>query len=420
MKAPPNPDNELQRLDALYQCLILDTAPDERFDRITRLCQTLLECPICVVSLVDAERQWFKSIYGLDARETSRTISFCGHAILCDGIMEVSDARQDDRFFDNPLVAGFPNIVFYAGAPVTTARGYAVGTLCVIDHKPRRLDAEQRRILLDLSHWVADLIQLGSTLRDSRTLVDDVIQAKELEKIKDELIAVVSHELRTPLTSVIGALGLIKRQLQKEGATGRYGELFEIAYSNSFRLNMLVNDLLDIEKLMAGKMAFRIEPLALADLLQQAVQENKSYADQYAVRLQLSPLTEDFWVAVDRLRFQQVLSNLISNAVKFSPKAATVEITATRQQDSVRIAVRDHGPGIPQEYQSRIFQKFSQADTSASRKKEGTGLGLAISRELVERMDGAIGFESELGRGTTFFINFPLHGDGKVNAEVPL
>lgn len=418
MKAPTNPENELQRLDALYQCLILDTAPDERFDRITRLCQTLLDCPICVVSLVDAERQWFKSIYGLDVRETSRTISFCGHAILGDGIMEVPDARQDERFVDNPLVAGFPNIVFYAGAPVTTAQGFAVGTLCVIDHKPRRLDAEQRRILLDLSHWVADLIQLSSTLRDSKTLVDDVIHTKELEKIKNELIAVVSHELRTPLTSVIGALGLIKRQLQKEGATGRYGGLFEIAYNNSFRLNMLVNDLLDIEKLVAGKMAFRIEPLALGDLLQQAVQENSSYADQYAVRLQLEPLAEDFWVAVDGLRFQQVLSNLISNAVKFSPKAATVTIGVTRQQDSVRISVKDYGPGIPLEFQSRIFQKFSQADTSASRKKEGTGLGLAISRELVERMDGAIGFESRPGGGTIFFITFPLGRHGEFPVEV--
>jgi PAS domain S-box-containing protein len=520
MRTFPLPANELQRLKALYQYMILDTAPEERFDRVTRLCQKLLGCPIAAISLVDTDRVWHKSAIGFEICAVPREDSFCSYTILGEEVLEVEDARCDERFADYPTVSGSPNVIFYAGAPLFTAEGFAMGALCVVDHKPRRLSAEQRRILVDFASWVADLIRLGRALRDSRALVEnqtllhslfdmapvgialldpvggrflegnpelramlgysaeevrslnikaitpesfhqaeenleqpretggrcgpyesqltcksgrlldvsinkvgvrditgnnliwaivrDVSQTKELERIKNELIAVVSHELRTPLTSITGALGLIKRRLSREGGSGRYGELFDIAYNNCFRLNMLVNDLLDIEKLMAGKMAFRIEILSLADLLQQTLQENKSYADQYSVRLQLEPLLENFYVAVDGLRFQQILSNLISNAVKFSPPNATVEIAARRQGDSARITVKDWGSGIPLEYQNRVFQKFSQADPSPGTKKEGTGLGLAISRELVERMDGAIGFESVSDQGTTFFITLPL------------
>lgn len=239
------------------------------------------------------------------------------------------------------------------------------------------------------------------------TIVQNISEQKQLEKMKSELIAVVSHELRTPLTSIIGALGLLRRSLEKEAVPGRFRDLVDIAFNNGHRLNMLINDLLDMEKLMAGKMAFKVEVLSVADLLEQARRENSAYAQQYDVHLVLAENSQPCFVAVDRLRFQQVASNLLSNAVKFSPTGGEVVMSWSLQADSVRIEVIDRGCGIPAEFHSRVFQRFTQVDASSTRKKEGTGLGLAITRELVERMNGAIGFQSEPGIGTTFFMTFP-------------
>lgn len=261
---------------------------------------------------------------------------------------------------------------------------------------------------------VIDVGVSGARVRESNgedrvwTIVQDISQQKQLEKMKSELIAVVSHELRTPLTSIIGSLGLVRSQLEKNSSAGRLSDLMEIAYNNGHRLNMLVNDLLDMEKLMAGKIAFKMEVIPLEDLLYQAIAENQAYADTYHVRLSLQTGCMGARIAVDRLRFQQIMSNLLSNAAKFSYQGQEITISVSILGDSARIAVADRGCGIPPDFHARVFQKFSQVDSSSSRKKEGSGLGLAITRELVERMDGAIQFHSVVGEGTTFFITFPL------------
>ncbi len=154
MQAPPISEYEQQRLDGLRRLAILDTTAEERFDRITRMARNMFEVPISLISLVDEERQWFKSRCGLDAQETPRDISFCGHAILGEGIFVVEDATRDPRFADNPLVLGAPHIRFYAGCPLHIAGGYKVGTLCLIDHKPRHLDERQQSLLTDLAGMV--------------------------------------------------------------------------------------------------------------------------------------------------------------------------------------------------------------------------------------------------------------------------
>ncbi|MGY3886238.1 sensor domain-containing diguanylate cyclase [Aeromonas aquatica] len=154
MQAPAIPDYERQRLDALRRLAILDSSAEERFDRITRMARNMFEVPISLISLVDEERQWFKSRCGLDAQETPRDISFCGHAILGEEIFVVEDAARDPRFADNPLVLGAPHIRFYAGSPLHIAGGYKVGTLCLIDRQPRQLDARERSLLTDLAGMV--------------------------------------------------------------------------------------------------------------------------------------------------------------------------------------------------------------------------------------------------------------------------
>jgi GAF domain-containing protein len=172
MLAAPIPANDAQRLAALHHCELLDTVDEEAFDRITRLAQQLFSMPIVLVSLVDAERQWFKSKQGLEASETPRNVSFCGHAILGDEILYVPDSHQDPRFADNPLVTAPPHVRFYAGAPLHSPDGFAIGTLCLIDHQPRHLDAQQLRALRDLADCVENLL-----LQRQQQRMEEVLRA---------------------------------------------------------------------------------------------------------------------------------------------------------------------------------------------------------------------------------------------------
>ncbi|WP_110657694.1 ATP-binding protein [Salinicola halimionae] len=234
----------------------------------------------------------------------------------------------------------------------------------------------------------------------------DVTARKRDERLKSEFISTVSHELRTPLTSISGALGLIQG-----GALGVPPDtmrgMLATAHNNSQRLIMLINDLLDMEKLVAGKMAFQMQEQRLMPLIDQAIESNQAYADQFQARYVVTERMDRVGVNVDAMRLQQVMSNLLSNAAKFTPPNTQVEIRVEPIADRVRVSVIDNGPGIPAEFHDRIFQKFSQADASTTRKQGGTGLGLAITRELVERMRGSINFFSEAGQGACFFFELP-------------
>ena len=237
--------------------------------------------------------------------------------------------------------------------------------------------------------------------------VRDITERKRMDLMKTEFVSTVSHELRTPLTSISGALGLIAGGALGE-LSGQAKLMLDIAYKNSKRLALLINDLLDMEKLSAGKMHLDLQPQLLMPLVEQALEAVRAYGEQYQVNFELTERADDVQVRVDSGRLQQVLSNFLSNAAKFSPPGAQVEVAVRQCKNRVQVDVTDHGPGIPAEFRSRIFQKFSQADSSDTRQKGGTGLGLAISKELIERMDGLIGFDSEQGRGTRFYFCIPV------------
>ncbi|MDP3037521.1 MAG: response regulator, partial [Rhodocyclaceae bacterium] len=242
-------------------------------------------------------------------------------------------------------------------------------------------------------------------------LVRDITERKRVEQMKSEFVSTVSHELRTPLTSIAGALGLITG-----GAVGELPPpmkpLIDIAHKNSQRLIHLINDLLDMEKIAAGKMHFDMQLLALMPLVEQALEVNKGYGESRRVRFALTERVEDLEVRIDSQRLQQVMANFLSNAAKFSPEGGQVEVAVQRRGGRVRVSVRDYGPGIPDEFRTRIFEKFSQADSSDTRQKGGTGLGLAITRELIERMGGAVGYASVVGEGATFWIEVPIDKRG--------
>ena len=240
--------------------------------------------------------------------------------------------------------------------------------------------------------------------------VRDISDRKRIERLKNEFVSTVSHELRTPLTSITGALGLLHGGAMGD-MTEKVSSLIGIAYKNCQRLTLLINDLLDIEKIAAGKMQFDLKIELVLPLIQQALDANKVMAQERHIQLGIKAKLTDASIQVDAKRFIQVLSNFLSNAIKFSPAAATVMVELSLQDKWVRIAVIDQGPGIPDKFRDRLFQRFSQADASDTRQTGGTGLGLAISKELVHGMNGTIGFDSVEGAGATFYCCFALVQD---------
>ncbi|EME68831.1 histidine kinase [Paramagnetospirillum caucaseum] len=237
--------------------------------------------------------------------------------------------------------------------------------------------------------------------------VHDISERKKIDRMKADFISTVSHELRTPLTAIRGSLSLVNT-----GVLGDFPaeirELTEIAEQSTVRLVRLINDILDIEKIGSGHLKLEMTEIAVAGMLARAMTDNAPFATQYGVALASRSLDSDLRVIADFDRLLQVLTNLVSNAVKFSPRGGLVTLeVARRDADRVRFSVRDRGPGIPDTFRSQIFGKFAQADTSDHKLKGGTGLGLSITKGLVERMGGGISFESEAGEGSVFHVDLP-------------
>jgi signal transduction histidine kinase len=234
-------------------------------------------------------------------------------------------------------------------------------------------------------------------------IAQDVTQRKEMERLKRDFISVVSHELRTPLTSIAGSLGLIQGGIAGE-MSDKAMELVNVAQRNSARLSKLVNDILDVDKLEFGSLPLELQETDLVEVVKDAMQENEGYADKLGVSLSLEQAPQAVQILGDRDRLIQVMTNLLSNAAKYSPKGETVEVRIKTHADTVRVEVSDHGPGIATSFRDKVFQKFCQGDTSDSRYLYGTGLGLNIAKLIVEKHRGRIGFDTKLGQGTTFWF----------------
>ncbi len=243
--------------------------------------------------------------------------------------------------------------------------------------------------------------RLSAALQDFESAQDELIEQKRMEKQKNDFIAVMSHEVRTPLTSIHGALNLLNSGLG--GELNPQGQrLLDAAYRNSQRLVRLVNDLLDLQRMESGTMTFNLRPVDLHSLLEQAVESSQAHAGQLGIKMVLEGAPAGARVRVDADRMMQVMTNLLSNAAKFSPPGETVLVGACRHDTGVRVEITDRGPGVPPEFHGRIFQKFAQAASD----RGGSGLGLSITKAIVEHMSGHVGFQSEPGR-TTFYFDLP-------------
>ena len=237
-------------------------------------------------------------------------------------------------------------------------------------------------------------------------IAQDISDRKALDAMKNEFISIVSHELRTPITSIQGVIGLLLG-----GALGKFSEkakdMLAIAHSNCERLIRLINDILDIEKIDAGKMELKQVALDLNKLVAETITTNETYAEKYGVLLKFDPWPDNLMITGDSDRLQQVFTNLLSNAIKFSPSQGTVTVKIKFTDNQATINFIDRGPGIPDAFQKIIFQKFSQADSTSTRVKGGTGLGLSISKAIAEKHGGDISFKTQLNKGTTFTVTLP-------------
>lgn len=237
--------------------------------------------------------------------------------------------------------------------------------------------------------------------------IQDIDEQKRVQRMKDEFVSTVSHELRTPLTSIRGSLGLMSG-LGDDTVSEKGRRLLDIALSNCDRVIVLINDILDLEKLASGEIRFRLERHDVGEVTRQAVEANHGYAADAGVTLTLAKPVPECYARIDADRLQQVLANLLSNASKFSPTGGEVRVSVVSDDDLIRVSVADDGPGIPEEFRDRVFERFAQADSSSTRAEGGTGLGLHISREIVRQMGGTIGFDSVPGQGATFRVELPL------------
>jgi signal transduction histidine kinase len=388
---------EVERLHALDSYRILDTEPDPAFDDLTTLASHICGTPISLVTLVGSDRQWFKSRVGLEVPETSRDVSFCAHAIEEDSLFVVNDALQDARFAENPLVTADPNIRFYAGAPLVSSEGHALGTLCVIDRVPRDLTDEQRLALDALSRAVMAHLELH---RQNE-------QLRELDRLKDEFVAVVSHELRTPVSSIYGYVELLLGR-EPGPLTDTQERFLRIVRRNGNRLRGLIEETLLLAEAEAGSLPLTRSSVDLGSLVTEAMDSLRPGADAKDLSLE-TELADDVVLDADPARLGQVVDNLISNAIKYTPEHGRVRARTEQRDGEALLEIVDTGIGIAADELPHLFGRFyrtTEAQTSAT---PGTGLGLAITRALVTAHGGVIEVESEPGSGSTFRVRLPLH-----------
>jgi PAS domain S-box-containing protein len=237
-------------------------------------------------------------------------------------------------------------------------------------------------------------------------VASDISELKDSQHMKEEFITTISHELRTPLTSVLVSLGMLKANMQEQLPEPAQ-KLVAMAHSNSRRLVRLISDILDIEKIEAGKMTFQFEPLELVVLVQRVIEDNRALAEQAQVTVACKTMISDAWIQGDADRLMQALTNLLSNAIKYSPPDKPVVVVVCEHGSMLCIEITDHGPGIPVEFHDQIFRKFAQVIRSGRKEKAGTGLGLNIARLIVQQHGGRIDFQSTPGVRTTFCIELP-------------
>jgi signal transduction histidine kinase/DNA-binding response OmpR family regulator len=394
----------MKRLEQLRALNILDTGREQQFDEIAFIASTICETPLALIAFVDQDRVWFKSKIGVTVSEVPRKSWFCEEAIRRHEIFAVSDALNDERFQDNSFVVSNPNVRFYAGVPLALENGEPLGTLCVLDVKARALDRKQEEVLKVLGRQLGAMLATRGNLSN---VMDELALNKELagsaNRVKTSFLANMSHEIRTPMTAILGMTDLLlSSDLKKDQR-----EYIETIRSSGESLLNTLNDILDFSKIESGRMELEHQPFDVRACIEEALDTVSQKAHSRGNELlYLIDSGVPQRIVGDVTRLRQILVNLMDNAIKFTRNGEVLlSVHAKKHADralELIFSVKDTGIGIPRDKLESIFEAFTQADSSVTRKYGGTGLGLVICSRLVSLMGGRIEVESVEGRGSTF------------------
>lgn len=394
MKA--NSENESRRLSAIRSLNILDTLPEQEYDQITQLVASICDTPIALISLLDEDRQWFKSKVGIDHCELDKQYSFCNLAIQSeDEIMEVSDAREDERFQGNPFLEGEKKIIFYAGVPLRDKDGYALGTLCVIDHQPRTLSQKQKEGLLFLAHQVIKLFEINTINRGLKKT------QKELQEKNTQLrnfAGVVSHDMKMPLANMIVTIDVLKAKYKdKLDESGL--EYLNNLKKSSFQLSDYISNILthyESDSITSNEDS--LEKFDVHSLIEDIV-EMLDIGEDCDIRFP----EESIIIYSNRVALEQILLNLIGNSLKYNDKPKIeIDVDFKKEPHFYRFSITDNGIGIPEDKQKEIFNLFSIAAENDRKGQKGNGIGLSTVKKMIHNLGGKITVDSEEGKGTTF------------------
>jgi len=393
-------------ISMLQHADVLTKIPEESYNRIVRCVSEYFKVPICLISLIDNDRQWFKAKVGIEDESVAREASFCQAALDQNDVYIVEDASLSPKFMSHPMVTCHGGIRFYAGVPLFVEGRSKLGTLCILDSKPRRLDVAQIQALRDFAALVVDELhlRLRAVTLEKRLASHDRMAGQTLavEKERADFLAMVTHEIRAPLNAILGMVTL----LSLEGAEAEKSFSVGDVRASTEYLVRLINEVLDLAKLEATGFPFLLAPFNLRLELACMVDIVRAQADAKHLALSLT-LSDDVpeLIVGDRTRLSQVLLNLLNNAVKFTKRGRVdlvVDAKATGQCVEITFSVTDTGIGLSNADQAKIFQGFTQISPDAGSVQPGTGLGLVISKKLVEAMGGKIAISSASGQGSQF------------------
>ncbi len=403
----PVPANEEERLAEVRRYRILDTEPERAFDDVTRLASQICGTPIALISLMDEAREWFKAKVGTEAKEIPRELALCAHAICQEGTFIVPDAARDPRFCDNPLVVEDPKIRFYAGVPLLSPEGHALGMLCVIDRKPGKLSPAQLDALETLARFATTQLELRRSLFELEAVVrarhghpSTHATAEALAHQRQQTSALLVHDLKNPL----GTMLLIGRALTHEPNLSPEGrEAVSDLLGASESMLRMVMDMLDVARSEGSGLARRSTLLDLAALVDFAVKGIARDAAANHVELVME-VESNVGIEADPELLRRTLQNLLENAIRYSGEGRSVEVRGYARGDTVVVEIKDQGIGIKEEDRARIFEPHVQVDAGARR---GHGLGLVFCRRAVEAHGGRIRVEANEPRGTKFVVELP-------------
>jgi signal transduction histidine kinase len=385
---------ETQRIEELLRYEVLDTEDEKALDELTQLASVICGTSISLISLVDKDRQWFKSRVGLDAAETTRDMAFCSHAILQDQIFEVPDTLKDQRFVDNPLVTGSPDIRFYAGAPLVSTSGMPIGTLCVIDTEPKKLNEKQQLALNTLAKQVISQLELRLHNR----------QLLRMQKDQQQIFAMMSHDLRSPFNGILGLSQLIQAEaqtLKPEALSAMADGILE----SSLKVYQLLDEILQWSSNQLGAIQVDLGATTLKPLIMETLDLMKDSFTFKKLNITCD-INEDIVALADANLTKTIIRNLLANAIKYTPEQGSIHIETLSNNGEIQLVITDTGTGVPEELKDQLFgdSVVSQRGTQG---ELGHGLGLSLCGDFARKQQGFLSIDKDYKDGAKLILNLP-------------